>query len=134
MESAIRWKGSNWRYGCDNWFFQDKSENKKFSGGGGGGGGGGIKACHMFMGNLGNNIPTIICKFVYFDNKHAVYTARRNLKCKKNNWNKRKIYKTERLLEQEAINKKAAIDMNSITTTHKCIVQTLVHDESVGAK
>ena len=28
---------------------------------------GGIKACHMCMGHYGKNIPTIICKSVYFD-------------------------------------------------------------------
>ena len=90
---------------------------------------GGIKACHMYMGNYGKNMPTIICKFVYFDNKHAVYKARRNLKYQKNILNKRNIYITERLPEQEAIIKKAANDMDLITTTHNCIVSVLVHDE-----
>ena len=90
---------------------------------------GGIKACHMYMGNYGNNMPTIFCKFVYFDDKHAVYKARRNLKYQKNILNKRNIYITERLPEQEAIIKKAANDMDLITTTHNCIVSVLVHDE-----
>ena len=95
---------------------------------------GGIKACHMYMGNYGNNIPTINCKFVYFDDKHAVYKARRNLKNQKNILSKRNIYITERLPEQEAIIKKAANDMDLITTTHKCIVSVLVHDEKRRGK
>ena len=71
---------------------------------------GGIKACHMYMGNYGENMPTINCKFVYFDNKHAVYKAMRNLKYQKNILNKRNIYITKRLPEQEAIIRKAAND------------------------
>ena len=49
---------------------------------------GGIKACHMYMRNYGNNMPTIICKFVYFDDKPAVYKAWRNLNYQKNILNK----------------------------------------------
>ena len=67
--------------------------------------------------------------FLYFDDKHAVYKARKNLKYQKNVLNKRNIYITERLSEQEAIIKKAANDMDLITTTHNCIVSVLVHDE-----
>ena len=91
----------------------------------------GIKACHMYMGKYGNNMPTIIGKFVYFDDKHAVYKARSNLKYQKNILNKRNIYITERLPDQEAIIKKAANDMDLITTTHNCIVSVLVHDEKL---
>ena len=94
---------------------------------------GGIKACHMYMGNYGNNMPTIICKFVYFDDKYAVYKARRNLKYKKNILHKRNIYITERLPEQEAIIKKAANDMVLITTPHNCIVSVLVQRNKVYA-
>ena len=74
-------------------------------------------------------MPTIICKFVYFDDKHAVYKARRNLKYQKNILNKRNIYITECFPEQEAIIKNAASDMDLITSTHNCIVSVLVHDE-----
>ena len=91
---------------------------------------GGIKACHLYMGNYGNNCPTIICKFVYFDVKHAVYKARRNLKYQKNILNKRNIYITDRLPEQEAIIKKAANDMDLVTNTYNCIVSVLFHDET----
>ena len=74
-------------------------------------------------------MPTIICKFVFFDDKHAVCKARKNLKYQKNILNKRNIHITERLPEQEAILKKAANDTDLTTTTHNCIVSLLVHDE-----
>ena len=89
---------------------------------------GDIKACHMYMGNYGNIIPTIICKFIYFDDKHGINKARRNPKHQKNNSSKRNINITERLPEQETVIRKAANDMDSMTTSHSCIVSVFVHD------
>ena len=42
-----------------------------------------IKGFHMYMGNYGTNMPTIICRFAYLDNKHAMYKAKTNLKYQK---------------------------------------------------
>ncbi len=61
-----------------------------------------IKACHVLPGNQGGNYPSVIIKFIYFDDKNAVYAARRHLKKVKHPVNKRYIFINERIPKDEA--------------------------------
>ena len=62
-----------------------------------------IKACHIIP-NSGKEfqLPTVICKFIYFADKQSVYEKRKRLRKTKNRINNKFIYLNEPLPEYEA--------------------------------
>ena len=86
-----------------------------------------IKACHIIS-NSGNEfqLPTVICKFIYFADKQSVYEKRKRLRKTKNRINNKFIYLNEPLPEYEAQIKNEANKQNMITATHNCAVSVLV--------
>ena len=88
-----------------------------------------IKACHIVPGQLKyNNMPTVICKFIYFAEQQEILKKRRALRNKKNAINGNNIYINEPLPECEAQIKAEATKRNLITTTHNCVVSVLVEN------
>ena len=62
-----------------------------------------IKACHILPGT-GNDyvLPSVITKFIYFDDKDNVYKSRKLSKKRKNEINDRNIYINEHLPKVDA--------------------------------
>ena len=86
-----------------------------------------IKACRIVPGQLKyNNMPTVICKLIYFADQKEIFKKRRALRNKKNAINGNNIYINEPLRECEAQIKAEATKRNIITTTHNCVVSVLV--------
>ena len=94
-----------------------------------------IKACHIIP-NSGNEfqLPTVICKFIYFADKQSVYEKRKRLRKTKNRINNKFIYLNEPLPEYEAQIKNEANKRNMITATHNCAVSVLVENGREKAK
>ena len=86
-----------------------------------------IRACPILPGIQSHVSPdTVICKFVYFDEKDRVIGVKRKLKNLKkplNNFNK---YINERLPKHEAQINSEAKKMGLITSTKNCAVSVLV--------
>ena len=77
-----------------------------------------IKACHILPGTAANGCPeSVICKFVYFDEKYRVFGAKRKLKKIKSPLNNLNIYFNERLPENEAEINSEAKKLGMITST-----------------
>ena len=88
-----------------------------------------IKACHIVPGQLKyNNMPTVICKFIYFADQKEIFKKRRALRNKKNAINGNNVYINEPLPECEVQIKAEATKCNLITTTHNCVVSVLVEN------
>ena len=88
-----------------------------------------IKACHIVPGQLKyNNMPTVICNFIYFADQKEIFKKIRALRNKKNAINGNNIYINEPLPECEAQIKAEATKRNLITTTHNCVVSVLVEN------
>ena len=86
-----------------------------------------IKACHILPGTAnGDQYDSVICKFVYFDEKDRVFGARRKLKTAKNSLNKKPIFLNERLPKFEAELRAEANRQGFITSTKNCSVSVLV--------
>ena len=94
-----------------------------------------IKACHIIP-NSGNEfqLPTVICKFIYFADKQSVYEKRKRLRKTKNRINNKFIYLNEPLPEYDAQIKNEANKRNMITATHNCAVSVLVENGREKAK
>ena len=86
-----------------------------------------IKACHIIPGSArGSSMPTVICKFIYFDQKNEVWTKKWKLRKAKNPINNYNIYLNEPLPECEAEIQNEAKKRSMITTTNNCVVSVLV--------
>ena len=86
-----------------------------------------IKACHILPGTAANGCPeSVICKFVYFDEKDRVFGAKRKLKKIKSPLNNHNIYINERLPKYEAEINSEAKKMGMITSTKNCTVSVMV--------
>ena len=86
-----------------------------------------IKACHILPGT-GNDyvLPSVIIKFIYFDNKNKVYKSRKLLKKRKNEINGRNIYINEHLSKVDAELKNEANKQGFITSRNNSKVSVLV--------
>ena len=73
-------------------------------------------------------LPPVICKFLYFDDKNNVYSKRWHLKKKNNPINRKNIYINESLPEIEASIANEAKKRNMIVSTHNCVVSVLVEN------
>ena len=90
-----------------------------------------IKACHVLPGKpKGDSMPTVICKFLYFDHKHEIWQKKRKLRNFKNFKNNLNMYINEPLPECEAQIQAEANKRDIITSTHNCVVSVLVADGS----
>ena len=86
-----------------------------------------IKACHILPGTAANGCPeSVICKFVYFDEKDRVFGAKRKLKKIKSPLNNLNIYINEILPKYEAEINSEAKKMGMITSTKNCTVSVMV--------
>ena len=88
-----------------------------------------IKACHILP-NTGNamQLPSVICKFLYFDDKNNVYSKRWHLKKKNNPINRKNIDINEPLPEIEASIANEAKTRDMIVSTHNCVMSVLVEN------
>ena len=88
-----------------------------------------IKACHIIP-NTGNKgtLPTVVCKFIYFEDKQAVFGNRRLLKKARNAINNKYMFINELLPEVEANIQQEANKRNFITSTHNCAVSVLIEN------
>ena len=68
-------------------------------------------------------MSTVICKFIYFNDKLEVFKKKRALRKAKNNKN---IFLNEPLPENEAQIKAEAVKRNMIVSKHNCTVSVLV--------
>ena len=86
-----------------------------------------IKACHILPGT-GNDyvLPSVIIKFIYFDDKNNVYNVYKLLKKRKNKINGRNNYINEHLPKVDAELKNEANKQGFITSTNNCKVSVLV--------
>ena len=85
-----------------------------------------IKACHNVPGQQKyNNMPTVICKFIYFASQKENF-MRRALRNKKNTISGNNIFINGPLLECEAQIKAEAMKRNLLTTTNNCSISVLV--------
>ena len=73
-------------------------------------------------------LPSVICKFLYFDDKNNVYSKRWHLKKKNNPINRKNIYINELLPEIEASIANEAKKRDMIVSTHNCVVSVLVEN------
>ena len=85
-----------------------------------------IKACHVVPSTVNNIMPTVICKFLYFEDKTMIYKKRRALRNKENQTNSKNIYLNEPLPECEAAINAEAKRRDLITSTNNCVVSVLV--------
>ena len=88
-----------------------------------------IKACHVLP-NTGNamQLPSVICKLLYFDDKNNVYSKRWHLKKKNNPINRKNIYINEPLPEIENGIANETKKGKMIVSTHNCVVSVLVEN------
>ena len=88
-----------------------------------------IKSCHIIP-NSGNEfqLPTVICKIIYFADKQSVYEKRKRLRKTKNRINNKFIYLNEPLPEYEAQTRNKAHKRKKITATHDCANSVLVEN------
>ena len=79
-----------------------------------------IKACHILPG-IGNDfvLPSVIIKFIYFDDKKDFYKSRKLLKNKTKEVNDRNIYINVHLPKFDAELKNEANKQGIITSTNK---------------
>ena len=84
-----------------------------------------IKACHIIP-NSGNEfqLPTVICKFIYFADNQSVYEKRKRLRKTKNRINNKFIYLNEPLPQYEAQIKNEANKRLRIATLQHTIAQS----------
>ena len=73
-------------------------------------------------------LPSVICKFLYFDDKNNVYSKRWHLKKKNNPINRKNIYINEPLPEIEASIANEAKKRDMIVSTHNYVVSVLVEN------
>ena len=73
-------------------------------------------------------LPSVICKFLYFDDKNNVYSKRWHLKKKNNPINRKIIYINEPLPEIEAVIAEEAKKRDMIVSTQNCVVSVLVEN------
>ena len=86
-----------------------------------------IKACHIIQNTETEyQMSTVICKFIYFNDKLEVLKKKRALRKAKNHINNKNIYMNEPLPEIEAQIKAEAVKRNMIVSTHNCTVSVLV--------
>ena len=71
-------------------------------------------------------MSTVICKFIYFNDKLEVFKKERALRKAENHINNKNIYLIEPLPEIEAQIKAEAVKRNMIVSTHNCTVSVLV--------
>ena len=87
-----------------------------------------IKACHIIPNTETKyQMSTVICKFIYFNDKLEVFQKKRALRKAKNHINGKNIYLNEPLPEIEAQIKAEAVKRNMIVSTHNCTVSVLVN-------
>ena len=87
------------------------------------------KACHILPGTGSHVCPdSVICKFVYFDEKDRVFGAKRKLKKLMNPLNNLNMYINERLPKHEAQINREAKKMGMITSTKNCAVSVMVRN------
>ena len=81
-----------------------------------------------------NLMPSVIVKFVHFDNKHKVYMARRLIAKTSNPLNGKKIYINERLPPLEARLRDEVSKMGYLTSSNNCVVSIKFakHDGRTG--
>ena len=73
-------------------------------------------------------LPSVICKFLYFDDENNVYSKRWHLKKKNNPINRKIIYINEPLPEIEAGIAEEAKKRDMIVSTQNCVVSVLVEN------
>ena len=81
----------------------------------------GVKACHVLPGDTGIFLPSVICKFIYFEDKTQVWKKRRALRKKVNPINQKFIILKETLPKADAEIKATAVRMGLETVTKNCI-------------
>ena len=85
------------------------------------------KASHFVPSSVHNNIiPTVICKFLHFEERKIGYKKIRALRNKKNQLNCKKVYLKEPIPEYEATISAEAKRGDLITNTNNCVVSVLV--------
>lgn len=87
-----------------------------------------IKACHKLSKGGRGYPPTVIAKFVYFDDKNEIYARRSLLGKTVNPTNKRPIFLKERLPKRDLEIYKQAINNKCIATTQNCQVKIFCQD------
>ena len=86
-----------------------------------------IKACYIIPNTETEyQMSTVICKFIYFNDKLGVFRKKRALWKAKNHINNKNIYLNETLTEIESQIKAEAVKRNMIVSTHNCTVSVLV--------
>ena len=86
-----------------------------------------MKACHIFPGTGSDYVlPSVIIKFIYFDDKNNVYKSYKLLKKEENEINDRNIFINEHLPKFDAELKNEANKQGFITSTNNCKVSVLV--------
>ena len=82
------------------------------------------------MPNNGNamQLSSVICKFLYFDDKNNVYSKRWHFKKKNNPINRKNIYINEPLPEIEARTAHEAKKRDMIVSIHNCVVSVLAEN------
>ena len=94
-----------------------------------------IKACHVVPSKVDKGtMPSVVCKFIYFEDKQAVYDNRRMLKKNRNFANGKFMFINELLPEVEASIQQEANKLNMITATHNCTVSVLIEDKNNKTK
>ena len=94
----------------------------------------GVKACHVLPGDTGIFLPSVICKFIYFEDKTQVWKNRSALRKKVNPINQKFIILNETLPKADAEIKATAVRMGLETVTNNCIVSVAVTGENGSKK
>ena len=87
-----------------------------------------IKACHVVPSTVNNIMPTVICKFLYFEDKKMILWTKKtqSTEKQKNQTNSKNIYLNEPLPECEAAINAEAKRRDIITSKNNCVVSVLV--------
>ena len=87
-----------------------------------------IKAYHILPNTeTGYQIPTVICEFIYFDEKLEIFKKKKRVLRKVKNYiNGKNIYLNKPLTEVQSQIKDEAVKRNMIVSTYDCAVSVLV--------
>ena len=94
----------------------------------------GVKACNVLLGDTGILLPTIICKFIYLEDKKQVWKNRKALRKKVNPIKQKFIILKETLPKADAEIKATAVRMGLETVTNNCIVSVAVTGKNGSKK
>ena len=92
----------------------------------------GVKACHIQPRDTGIFLSSVICKFIYFEDKTQFWKNKRALRKKFNPINQNFIILNETLPKADAEIKSTAVRMGLETVTNNCIVSVAVTGENLS--